>query len=219
MSDPITDPAYLSHVRRTGSWNHDCTCRTRIDGSRYFTCRRLTCSAEGQACGGYCPKHYAEIMERQRKKSDVEVVVLCGSTRFRDAFEEQTRRLGLDGKIVLTVACFGHLGDLSPEECERGNPVKDRLDELHKRKIDHADRVLVINVGGYIGESTRSEIEYATYWGVPIDYLETPAPVGAPKACPKCGSDDPKLRRAVNFDPVTVYCPDEFHRSDTETEQ
>lgn len=35
------------------------------------------------------------------------------------------------------------------------------LDDMHKRKIDMADEIYVINVGGYIGESTRSEIEYA----------------------------------------------------------
>ena len=47
------------------------------------------------------------------------------------------------------------------------------LDELHKRKIDLANRVLVLNVGGYIGDSTRSEIAYAEEQGCPIDYLES----------------------------------------------
>jgi cell division protein FtsB len=49
------------------------------------------------------------------------------------------------------------------------------LDELHKRKIDLADEVLVLNVGGYIGESTRSEIEYARKLGKPVRYLESAA--------------------------------------------
>jgi hypothetical protein len=46
------------------------------------------------------------------------------------------------------------------------------LDDMHKRKIDMADEIFVINVGGYIGSSTRSEIEYATATGKAIRYLE-----------------------------------------------
>jgi len=103
-----------------------------------------------------------------------EIVVLCGSTRFKDEFEVEQRRLGLEGKIVLTVSCFGHSGDLPPEACIDGHPTKTMLDELHKRKIDLADRVLVINPGGYIGTSTRSEIEYAEWFEKPIDYLVAP---------------------------------------------
>ena len=103
-----------------------------------------------------------------------EIVVLCGSTRFPDAFADASKRLGLEGVIVLSVSMFGHAGDLTEEECTIGHPVKDGLDELHKRKIDLADRVLVLNVGGYIGDSTRGEIEYAQHHGKPIDYLETP---------------------------------------------
>lgn len=67
---------------------------------------------------------------------------------------------------------FGHAGDLTEEECSDGHPTKTKLDELHKRKIDMADEILVLNVGGYIGTSTRNEIEYAEYWGVPVKYLE-----------------------------------------------
>jgi hypothetical protein len=50
--------------------------------------------------------------------------------------------------------------------------VKDILDELHKRKIDISDEVVILNVGGYIGESTRSELNYAESIGKPIIYLE-----------------------------------------------
>lgn len=103
-----------------------------------------------------------------------EIVVLCGSTRFKDEFEVEQRRLGLEGKIVLTVSCFGHSGDLPPEACTDGHPTKTMLDDLHKRKIDLADRVLVVNPGGYIGTSTRSEIEYAELFDKPIDYLVAP---------------------------------------------
>lgn len=74
-----------------------------------------------------------------------EIVCLCGSTRFKEAFERETRRLGLEGKIVLSVSMFGHSGDLKPEECADGHPTKAKLDQLHKHKIDLADRVLVLN--------------------------------------------------------------------------
>jgi hypothetical protein len=100
------------------------------------------------------------------------IVVLCGSTRFREAFEDANRRLTLAGCIVLSVGCFPHTDDGGAPEDVLGEDVKAMLDELHKRKIDLADRVLVLNVGGYVGSSTRSEIEYATALGRPIDYLE-----------------------------------------------
>lgn len=83
------------------------------------------------------------------------IVCLCGSTRFREAFEEANYRETLEGKIVLSVGCFGNSGHVISED------QKIFLDELHKRKIDLADEILVLNVGGYIGESTRNEIIYA----------------------------------------------------------
>jgi hypothetical protein len=46
------------------------------------------------------------------------------------------------------------------------------LDTLHRRKIDLADRVLIVNPGGYIGESTRREIAYAQALGKPISYTD-----------------------------------------------
>lgn len=96
------------------------------------------------------------------------VVTLCGSTRFRDAFMEAQKRLTLDGYIVISVGLFGHSGD--DEVWDDG--VKDMLDDMHKAKIDMADSIYVINVGGYIGSSTRSEIEYAEATGMPVAYLE-----------------------------------------------
>lgn len=99
-----------------------------------------------------------------------DIVVLCGSTRFMEAFTEANLRLTLQGKIVLSVGCNTKSDDQLVAE---GLTIdKAALDELHKRKIDLADRVLVLNVGGYIGESTRSEIEYAQNLGKPIDWLE-----------------------------------------------
>lgn len=100
------------------------------------------------------------------------IVCLCGSTRFKEQFENAERREGLEGRIVLTVACFGHSVDLPPEACQDGHPTKTKLDELHFRKIDIADEILVINVGGYIGSSTTREIAYATSTGKKIRFLE-----------------------------------------------
>ena len=73
----------------------------------------------------------------------------------------------LEGNIVLTVGLLGHA-----EGLDMDGPVKVMLDELHKRKIDHADEVLVLNVNGYVGKSTRGEIEYAIAHGKKIRYLE-----------------------------------------------
>lgn len=104
-----------------------------------------------------------------------EVVVLCGSTRFSEAWAKARYDLTLEGKIVLTIGCDTKSDEglgITPEQ-------KEALDELHKRKIDMADRVFVLNVGGYIGASTRSEIEYAEWFEKPIDYLENPASTGS----------------------------------------
>ena len=92
------------------------------------------------------------------------VITLCGSTRFKDAFLEVQKRLTLEGNIVISVGLFGHSGD--NEAWVEG--TKEMLDDMHKRKIDMADEIFVINVGGYIGDSTRSEIEYAKKTGKSI---------------------------------------------------
>jgi hypothetical protein len=99
------------------------------------------------------------------------VITLCGSTRFKEAFMEQQKRLTLEGNIVISVGLFGHSGD--EEVWAEG--TKEMLDDMHKRKIDMADEIFVIDVGGYIGESTRSEIEYARTTGKPVRYLEMTA--------------------------------------------
>ena len=96
------------------------------------------------------------------------VITLCGSTRFKDAFMEAQTRLTLAGNIVISVGLFGHSGD--DEVWKEG--TKEMLDDMHKRKIDMADEIFVINVGGYIGSSTRSEIEYAMANGKAVGYLE-----------------------------------------------
>ena len=103
------------------------------------------------------------------------VITLCGSTRFKDEFMEVQKRLTLEGNIVISVGLFGHSGDDEVwENMDEGTitATKQMLDDMHKRKIDLSDEIYVINVGGYIGESTRSEIEYARSTGKPVNYLE-----------------------------------------------
>ena len=102
-----------------------------------------------------------------------EVVTLCGSTRFKEEFMKAQKDLTLQGKIVISVGLFGHSGD---QEVWDEN-TKEMLDDMHKRKIDMADSIFVINKGNYIGESTRSEIDYAENTGKPVHYLETPQPL------------------------------------------
>lgn len=103
------------------------------------------------------------------------VVTLCGSTRFKDEFMEAQKRLTLEGNIVISVGLFGHSGDREVwENMDEGTLTKTKkmLDDMHKHKIDMSDSIFVINVGGYIGDSTRSEIEYAKAHGKIIEYLE-----------------------------------------------
>ena len=106
---------------------------------------------------------------------DYKVITLCGSTRFKDEFMEVQKRLTLEGNIVISVGLFGHSGDNEVwENMDEGTLTKTKevLDDMHKSKIDMADEIFVINVGGYIGSSTRSEIEYAQATGKPVRYLE-----------------------------------------------
>lgn len=96
------------------------------------------------------------------------VITLCGSTKFKDDFYREQKRLTLEGNIVISVGMFGHSGD--DEVFTEG--VKEMLDDMHKRKIDMADEIFVINKGGYIGSSTISEIEYARKTNKPVKFME-----------------------------------------------
>lgn len=142
------------------------------DDLHHYLRLRMLDDPEDDRYGFTDPARFWEVYDPEfEQKAMPEIVVLCGSTRFKTEFERQTRRLGLEGKIVLSVSMFGHSGDLTPEQCTDGHPTKTALDDLHKRKIDLADRVLVINPGGYIGTSTASEIRYAEHWRKPVEYL------------------------------------------------
>lgn len=96
------------------------------------------------------------------------VVCLCGSGRFRDAFIEAEFEETIAGKIVLTIGC-------NTKDVARDRSLdhhKPNLDVLHLRKIDLADEVLILNVDGYIGESTEQELWYAQEQGKVIRFLE-----------------------------------------------
>lgn len=100
------------------------------------------------------------------------VVCLCGSTRFVDEFNRQRKALTEAGEIVLSIEVVTtQAREDDPQHCDPA--LKARLDELHKRKIDMADYCLILNVGGYIGESTRGEIDYAFAAGKEIKFLES----------------------------------------------
>jgi hypothetical protein len=81
-----------------------------------------------------------------------EIVCLCGSTRFLNEYAEANRRLTIEGKIVLSIG--SQASNLTPEE-------KTRADKLHLHKIEMANRVHILNVGGYVGQSTQREIAFA----------------------------------------------------------
>lgn len=118
---------------------------------------------------GYRPYHTlgsARILIMVTISDDPEIVCLCGSTRFKERFRSENERLTRAGKIVLTVGVFGHDDDV-----KLSNEEKEMLDELHKRKIDLADRVHILNVDGYVGDSTESEIEYARDTGTEVTFL------------------------------------------------
>lgn len=107
------------------------------------------------------------------------IVCLCGSTRFYDAFREANLRRTLAGEIVLSIGCDTKPdADLAAAAGFGADPelVKADLDQLHKRKIDLADYVLVVSdESGYFGESTTGEIRYALEYGKPVEYAEPAA--------------------------------------------
>lgn len=113
---------------------------------------------------------FIKRLEIQKMIEKYKVITLCGSTKFKDEFMKAQRDLTLQGNIVISVGLFGHAdGEYQGELTEE---IKIMLDDMHKRKIDIADEIFVINKNGYIGSSTRSEIEYAKFTGKKISYLE-----------------------------------------------
>ena len=100
-----------------------------------------------------------------------EVVCLCGSIRFVDEMNAANRDLTLAGVIVVAPGVFLHAEDHEADELIT-NEQKTALDAVHLPKIDLADRVLVVNPGGYVGDSTSREIAYAHATGKPISFTD-----------------------------------------------
>ena len=122
------------------------------------------------------------------------IVTLCGSTQFKQEFEAVQRLETQNGRIVLSVGMYTHSDGWAVTD-----GMKVELDELHKRKIDLSDEIIVINVGGYVGESTRSEIEYAIANAVTVRWLhvdKVPAPWGG-YICPHQTAYLAKFSRAA----------------------
>ena len=133
--------------------------------------------SSGYVSGSFWISHGIPLLiENLHKiKAGYPIVTLCGSTRFKKEFMEVQKKLTLDGNIVISVGLFGHSGDSEVwDGMDEGTltKTKEMLDDMHKCKIDMSDSIYVINVGGYIGDSTRSEIEYALAHGKKVDYLE-----------------------------------------------
>lgn len=99
-------------------------------------------------------------------------ITLCGSGRFEAQFKEWNERLTLAGHVVYTLSVYASFKEGVKDWFT--DSQKATLDEVHKLKIENSDAILVLNVGDYIGESTRSEIQHAAYHDCCIFFLEVP---------------------------------------------
>lgn len=118
--------------------------------------------------------YYVVGKKTEDVKDNIQVVTLCGSSKFKVEFDKANEKLTLAGYIVISMGVFGHLMSDEERAINFTDEVKDKLDILHYRKIDRSDSIYVINLNGYIGSSTRKEIEYARSKGKQIGYLEPP---------------------------------------------
>jgi len=143
---------------------------------------------------------------------EYKVITLCGSTKFKDDFIRVQKELTLKGNIVISVGLFGHSGD--NEAWQNDGKIKTMLDDIHKRKIDMSDEIYVINKNGYIGESTRLEIEYAKSKGLKINYMEEPNSCGEMEVgrCECCGRENvPLSRKYYHYNNIKCECHSPNH--------
>jgi len=118
-------------------------------------------------------------MDDKYKTMQRKVITLCGSTRFKQAFNEWNARLTLEeDAVVISVAMWSHGTKINPTEEQ-----KEQLDSIHKSKIDISDEIFVLDVNEYIGESTRSEIEYAEKNNKQVRYLSKEYPNWTEQDC------------------------------------
>lgn len=120
-----------------------------------------------QALPAFCSEGYS-LWESKKMKTDRPVVItLCGSSRFKEQHEAIMARETLLGKIVIPMGFYHHKQQV-PITVEQ----KQLLDELHFRKIDLSNGILVVNPNGYIGESTANEIAYALQRGKGLEFTD-----------------------------------------------
>lgn len=125
--------------------------------------------------GEYKPKEYEEVLKEngfemdkmKYKPREHKVITLCGSTKFKEDFLRKQEELTLKGYIVLSVGVFVHDNNIEVTEEQ-----KVELDKIHKDKIRMSDAIYVINRDNYVGESTKSEIEFAKELNKTIIYME-----------------------------------------------
>jgi hypothetical protein len=182
MTDPerriLLTPAEVARVREDMRFAVE-----ELEAHRRWYGRCPACSEwlpqHAPACevgrGIACVKNALSLLDAAAARPRPRVVCLCGSTRFTDAYIAAYASESDAGRIVLTVSRLTPVRDVAPD-------VKAKRDDLHLRKIDLADEVLVLDVGGYIGESTRNEIAHATRTGKPIRYLSQEAGIDAAAA-------------------------------------
>lgn len=109
----------------------------------------------------------------QTDKKRFPVVTLCGSTRFKDKFEEAAAKLSLRGYVVLSLGVFDKSGDaerygVDEDDCR----LMEQLGDMHKQRIEMSDAIYVVNPGGYVGKATKGEIAYARSLGKDVLWLE-----------------------------------------------
>lgn len=126
-----------------------------------------------------------------------EIVCLCGSTRSEDAYKDEQFRLTVEEQAIVLTVAGNWKDDHKDVWAEIDGEDKEHLDELHLRKIDLADRVHVLNVNGYVGDSTLNEIEHAMRTRTPITWLE-------PENVP-----DQAIERARLYEQVKESTPDD----------
>lgn len=157
----------LHFMLSTGHKGDHITGRESLTGREKYACGSCNVAwpcATVEALSGGVP----DAKPEQR----AEVVTLCGSTKFKDAINAENKRLTMAGCVVISLGVFGHT-DLPDYNWDTdASDLKTMLDGLHFQKIRMADRVHVVNVGGYYGESTAREIAYARSLGKPVTFME-----------------------------------------------
>lgn len=96
----------------------------------------------------------------------MKIITICGSLKFKNEMMKVAEQLALEGDCVITPVYP------TEENYTRTDEQIENLKNVHFKKIDLSDAIYVVDVNGYIGESTKLEIEYAQSKNLEIFYLE-----------------------------------------------